>query len=195
VRKSLVDRFPHTTSFRHGLSCMFWRSDRASNLLASRLSEVTCFPAARQAPSLADSLGPCPAPFRICPLMLQKCAFRYFGPIRRSMIQLILRPRGSPPRVHRNPPRIAPPDSRRSLRDARVPPMDFGDDPLQPKRQRQSGGPVLNVAKGPVPGSPALCVLGVVLRRASEHMRGVSPLRSVVLVRISPAYDPGRAAG
>ena len=29
---------------------MFWRSDRASNLLASRLSEITCFPAARQTP-------------------------------------------------------------------------------------------------------------------------------------------------
>jgi hypothetical protein len=45
------------------------------------LTETICFPAARQAPSLADSLGPCPAPFPVCPLMLQKCAFRYFWPI------------------------------------------------------------------------------------------------------------------
>jgi len=29
---------------------------------------------------LADFLGNCAIAFPICPLMLQKCAFRYFGP-------------------------------------------------------------------------------------------------------------------
>jgi hypothetical protein len=29
---------------------------------------------------LADFLGNCASAFAICPLMLQKCAFRYFGP-------------------------------------------------------------------------------------------------------------------
>jgi hypothetical protein len=36
---------------------------------------------------------------------------------------------GSPTGAHRNPPRIAPPDSWPSLRDARVPPVDSVDDP------------------------------------------------------------------
>ena len=38
-------------------------------------------------------------------------------------------PLGLPRWVHRYPPRIAPPDSWRSLRDARVPPMDYLDKP------------------------------------------------------------------
>src|SRR5256885_1181099 len=38
-----------------------------------------------------------------------------------------LRP-GSPRWVHRHLPRIAPPDSWRSLRDARVPPVDYRDE-------------------------------------------------------------------
>jgi hypothetical protein len=32
---------------------------------------------------LADFLGNCFIAFPICPLTLQKCAFRYFGPDRR----------------------------------------------------------------------------------------------------------------
>jgi hypothetical protein len=39
-------------------------------------------------------------------------------------------PGGSPPWVHRYLPRSAPPAARRALRSARVPPMDYGDDPL-----------------------------------------------------------------
>jgi hypothetical protein len=35
----------------------------------------------RHAAFLADFLGNCAIAFPICPLMLQKCAFRYFGPI------------------------------------------------------------------------------------------------------------------
>ena len=38
--------------------------------------------------------------------------------------------RGSPTGAHRYPPRIAAPDSWRSLRNARVPPVDSVDDPL-----------------------------------------------------------------
>ena len=33
---------------------------------------------------LADFLGNCAIAFPICPLMRQKCAFRYFGPLYRS---------------------------------------------------------------------------------------------------------------
>jgi hypothetical protein len=36
----------------------------------------------RHASFLADFLGNCAIAFAICPLMLQKCAFRYFGPER-----------------------------------------------------------------------------------------------------------------
>src|SRR5882724_5967137 len=42
--------------------------------------------------------------------------------------------RGSTTGVHRHPPRIAASDSWRSLRDARVPPMDSVDDPLRRRR-------------------------------------------------------------
>jgi hypothetical protein len=43
-------------------------------------------------------------------------------------------PRGSPTWVHRDLPRIAASDSWPSLRDARVPPMDYVDDPHPRKR-------------------------------------------------------------
>ena len=49
--------------------------------------------------------------------------------------------RGSPTGAHRDPPHIAPPDSWRSLRNARVPPVDSVDD------RSVSGGMVIN-AKG-----------------------------------------------
>ena len=42
-------------------------------------------------------------------------------------------PRGSPPWVHRDLPRCAPPASWGALRCARVPPVDYVDDPLPPQ--------------------------------------------------------------
>jgi hypothetical protein len=61
--------------------------------------------------------------------------------------------RGSPTGAHRTPPRIAAPDSWRSLRDARVPPVDSVDDPLRQRRHNDqiSLGSILCVAKGSVP--------------------------------------------
>jgi len=41
--------------------------------------------------------------------------------------------------VHRNPPRAAAPDSWRSLRSARVPPVDSRDDPLRRRRHQGLG--------------------------------------------------------
>jgi hypothetical protein len=49
----------------------------------------TCFSTGAGAPSVADFLGPCPPPFSICPLMLQKCAFRYFWPVRLSWVERV----------------------------------------------------------------------------------------------------------
>jgi IstB-like ATP binding protein len=51
--------------------------------------------------------------------------------------------RGSPTGAHRYPPRIAAPDSRGSVRNARVPPVDSVDDPLRWRRhngQISTGG-------------------------------------------------------
>jgi hypothetical protein len=44
------------------------------------LSTVRHHAGDRPASFLADFLGNCAIAFPICPLMLQKCAFRYFGP-------------------------------------------------------------------------------------------------------------------
>jgi hypothetical protein len=46
----------------------------------ARVSTVQHYAGNRQTSFLADFLGNCAVAFPICPLMLQKCAFRYFGP-------------------------------------------------------------------------------------------------------------------
>jgi hypothetical protein len=46
----------------------------------ARVSTVRYDAGDRHASFLADFLGNCAIPFPICPLMLQKCAFRYFRP-------------------------------------------------------------------------------------------------------------------
>ena len=43
ARKSPVDRFPHATPLRQGLSYMFCGRNRGLNPLLGRLSEITCF--------------------------------------------------------------------------------------------------------------------------------------------------------
>ena len=71
----LLRRSPRPISYRPP-----WSVSAGRSACPDGVTTNTCFPAARQAPSLADSLGLCPAPFPVCPLMLQKCAFPYFGP-------------------------------------------------------------------------------------------------------------------
>ena len=51
-------------------------------------------------------------------------------------------PRGSPPGAHSSSPRIAPSGSDGPLRDARVPSVDSGDDPLLPRHENLSNIPV-----------------------------------------------------
>ncbi|MGH7068127.1 MAG: hypothetical protein ACREFP_25625 [Acetobacteraceae bacterium] len=58
--------------------------------------------------------------------------------------------RQSSPESPATPRRLVPPDSLQSLREARVPSVDSGDDPHPRKPNPQSKGPVFNVGKGPV---------------------------------------------